>query len=62
MSESEFMDRIERASGWNNWMWIPWANDCHTDLENAFDQAGVSYPGARNDRMDFDDDLKATPP
>jgi hypothetical protein len=62
MSEGEFMDRIERAHGWNNWVWVPWANDCHSDLKNAFEQAGVPYPGAPNGRMDFDDNLKAVLP
>ena len=51
------MDRIEQAKGWNNWIWIPWVNDCHSDVENAFDQAGVPYPGAPNRRMDIDDDI-----
>ncbi|MBU1342365.1 MAG: hypothetical protein KKD66_12150 [Proteobacteria bacterium] len=58
MSESDFMDKIENADGWNNWIWIPYLNDCHSDLENAFDQAGVSYPGAPNGRIDFDDEIK----
>lgn len=58
MSEKEFMDRIEAAKGWNNWIWTPWVNDCHTDLKNAFKQIGVPYPGAPNGRMDFDDNIK----
>lgn len=58
LSEFEFMDRIENAKGWDNWVWIPWVNDCHTDLKNAFKQAGVSFPGAPNGRIDFDDIIK----
>ncbi|MFA5652742.1 MAG: hypothetical protein WDA72_01370 [Desulfomonilia bacterium] len=42
----------------NNWLWTPWANDCHSDLGNAFDQAGVPYPGAPNGRLDIDDDIR----
>ena len=59
MTESKFMDKIENAKGWNNWIWIPWINDCHSDLSNAFKQAGVSYPGAPNGRVDADDQLSA---
>ena len=57
MSEDDFMNRIESANGWNNWVWTPFVNDCHSDLENAFDQAGVAYPGAPNGRIDIDDDI-----
>ena len=57
MSESNFIKGITEAKGWNNWIWIPWLNDCHSDLENAFNQVGVSYPGAPNGRMDIDDDI-----
>ena len=57
MSESDFMSSIEAATGWNDWMWIPWVNDCHSDLQSAFEQAGVPYPGAPNGRIDIDDNL-----
>lgn len=57
MSESDFMRGIGTASGWNNWLWIPWVNDCHSDLENAFIETGVPYPGAPNGRIDIDDDI-----
>jgi hypothetical protein len=55
MSQEEFMQRIENADGWNNWVWCGFLNDCHSDLQNAFRQAGVPYPGAPNGRMDIDD-------
>jgi len=58
MSENDFMDRIDAANGWNNWLWFPWVNDCHSDLKNAFNQAGVQYPGAPNGRIDIDDNIR----
>jgi RHS repeat-associated protein len=58
MSENDFMDQIEAAKGWNNWVWTPYLNDCHSDLENAFEQAKVPYPGAPNGRIDIDDSLR----
>jgi RHS repeat-associated protein len=58
MSESDFMKNILEAEGWNNWIWTPWANDCHSDLENSFDQTGVPYPGAPNGRIDIDDNIR----
>ena len=58
MSENDFMDKIDAAKGWNNWVWTPWVNDCHSDLENAFNQAGVPYSGAPNGRMDIDDNIR----
>ncbi len=58
MSEHDFMKSIVGAEGWNNWIWTPWANDCHSDLENAFDQTGVSYPGAPNGRIDIDNNMR----
>ena len=57
MTAQEFMAGIKEASGWNNWVWLPWINDCHTDLENAFKQVGVEYPGAPGGRVDIDDDV-----
>jgi hypothetical protein len=45
MSEEEFMRRIGGADGWNNGVWCPFGNDCHSQLEDAFWQAGVRYPG-----------------
>ena len=58
ISEKDFMNKVRDAKGWNNWMWTPYANDCHSDLESAFNQTGVPYPGAPNGRVDFDDEIK----
>ena len=40
--------------GLNDGMWVPYFNDCHTDLDDAFANSGVLYPGAPNDRVDLD--------
>ncbi len=58
MSENDFMDNVDAANGWNNGVWTPWVNDCHSDLGNAFDQAGVPYPGAPNGRVNIDDNAR----
>lgn len=55
MSEAEFMRRIKEYKDWNRWLWLPWMNDCHNQLERAFEHAGVQYPGAPNGRVDIDD-------
>lgn len=57
MTESEFMDQLRNAPNWNNGLYFPFINDCHNDLERAFEHAGVDYPGAPNGRFDMDDDL-----
>lgn len=54
-SESEFMRKIESSPGWNSGAWCPWLDDCHSELADAFEYAGVPYPGAPNDRVDIDD-------
>jgi RHS repeat-associated protein len=58
MSESKFMNLIDSADNWNNGLYFPFVNDCHNDLERAFDHAGVEYPGAPNGRFDFDDNSR----
>ena len=55
MTELDFMNRINSANNWNNGLYTPFVNDCHNDLERAFDHAGVDYPGAPNGRFDIDD-------
>jgi RHS repeat-associated protein len=57
MTEVQFMDKFEKAPGWNNWMWIPWVNDCHTDAKGATEFAGGDYPGAPGGRVDIDDEI-----
>jgi hypothetical protein len=55
LSESEFIRKIESYHGWNSGAWWPWLDDCHSELADAFEYAGVLYPGAPNDRIDIDD-------
>jgi hypothetical protein len=52
------MSLIDSADNWNNGLYFPFVNDCHNDLERAFDHAGVEYPGAPNGRFDFDDNSR----
>lgn len=55
MSERDFMKKVINSPKFNKGTWIPWKNDCHSDLNAAFDEAGVRYPGAPNGRIDIDD-------
>ncbi|SFC76438.1 RHS repeat domain-containing protein [Pseudoalteromonas denitrificans] len=57
MTEEEFMDKINSADNWNNGLYFPFVNDCHNDLERAFDHVGIDYPGAPNERFDVDDNF-----
>jgi RHS repeat-associated protein len=52
MTEEEFIEQIREWPGWNKGLWYPIANDCHTQLEKAFDYVGVDYPGRPGDRID----------
>jgi hypothetical protein len=54
MSESRALNLIKSYDGWNTWLYFPFINDCHNDLERAFNDAGINYPGAPNGRLDFD--------
>ena len=58
MTERQFMDGINGADSWNNGLYFPFVNDCHNDLERAFDHVGVDYPGAPNGRFDVDDIIR----
>jgi hypothetical protein len=56
----DFMNKIQAYPGWNKGLWVPWFNDCHNDVEAAFEHVGVPYPGAPNGRLDIDDDAAST--
>lgn len=55
MTEQEFMAAIEGSPAWNNWLYFPVVNDCHADLERAFERTSVPYPGAPSGRWQIDD-------
>ncbi len=54
MTEGQFINSIRTNPSLNDGFWVPYVNDCHTDLNDAFNDAGVYYPGAPNDRVDLD--------
>lgn len=54
-TEQGFINHVRNDPSMNSGLWVPYINDCHTDLEDGFDSAGVFYPGAPNDRIDLDD-------
>jgi RHS repeat-associated protein len=58
-SEAAFIAAVRSYPGWDTGIWIPYANDCHTDLAKAFNHAKVPYPGAPNGRIDIDDSSRA---
>ena len=53
--EKEFMDNIKKYPDWNQGFWRPFFNDCHNQLERAFEYYGYYYPGVPNGRVDIDD-------
>jgi RHS repeat-associated protein len=55
MTESDFMNKVQTNPDINKGGWIPWVNDCHNSMENAFNEAGVKYPGAPGGRVDVDE-------
>lgn len=55
MTEDEFMDALEDSPSIDDKVWFPWANDCHSDLENAFTDLGVEFPGVPGGRLTIDD-------
>ena len=52
LSEADAIARIRTYPDWNKGIWFPIINDCHTQLEKAFNYAGVPYPGAPEGRVD----------
>jgi uncharacterized protein RhaS with RHS repeats len=40
LSEDEFMDLIESYPDWEEGLWFPWVNDCHSQLESACKMQG----------------------
>jgi hypothetical protein len=56
VTEKEFMRRI-LSYPWNAGFYLPWANDCHTQMQGAFDLAKVPYKGVPNARIDYDDNF-----
>ena len=56
--ESEVFNKMNDWPGWNKTPWNPTGahpGDCHAELEGAFIDAGVKYPGAPNGRLDWND-------
>ncbi|MBZ0165728.1 MAG: RHS repeat-associated core domain-containing protein, partial [Candidatus Omnitrophica bacterium] len=58
MSEVEAFEKLESWPGWNQGMWCPFLNDCHEQLEGAFEDAGLVYPKEDLDRFDWDEWLE----
>lgn len=44
MTEEEAIAKIASWPGWNHGIWVPWVNDCHNQLKEAFDYAGIPFP------------------
>ena len=55
MTEKDFMEKIFNYQGWNDGQYIPWKNDCHEQLEDAFEYAGVEYPEVPNERSNIEE-------
>lgn len=58
MTEEEAFRKLEEYPGWNEGGYFFYADDCHTQLKEAFAYAGLDYPGTPSDskgRIDWDD-------
>jgi len=57
LSEKEFMQKVIEYPGWNKGIYFPEIDDCHTQLQEAFEYAGASYPGWPTGRFDWDEQI-----
>lgn len=48
VNDAQFMNDIKPYM--DQGIWFPYLNDCHSDLENGFDQLGVPFPGVPGGR------------
>lgn len=53
-TEAQVINSIRNDPTLNDGLWVPYINDCHTDLDDSFSNLGITYPGAPNDRVDLD--------
>lgn len=60
MTEEEFMSKLEDYPDWNGGMWIPWYNDCQSDMEGAFKYADTPFPEG-NGRVNYDEIIRGLP-
>jgi RHS repeat-associated protein len=44
MTEKEAFDKLYNWSGWNKGEYLWWADDCQTQMQEAFAYAGLEYP------------------
>jgi len=45
MTEEEAIEKLQQYPGWNSPVYVPGWNDCHSQLKEAFDYAGIEFPG-----------------
>ena len=51
MTPAEGMRKIKSYPSWQSGIWAPAINDCHNQLERAFEYAKIPYPGAAQGRV-----------
>ena len=44
LTEAQFISSVRNNSSMNDGVWIPYVNDCHTDLKDSFTSLGITYP------------------
>ena len=54
MTERSAMERLERWTGWERGVYIPFFNDCQDQPKDAFEDNGIPYPGIPSGRLDVD--------
>ncbi|MFA9231192.1 MAG: RHS repeat-associated core domain-containing protein [Microgenomates group bacterium] len=60
MTDQAFIASLGASPNFNNLLYFPFINDCHNDLERAFEHNGYVYPGTPNGRFDTDDIFSET--
>ncbi len=60
MTDQAFIDSLAASPNFNNGLYFPFVNDCHNDLERAFEYNGYTYPGTPKGRFDSDNNFNDT--
>ena len=52
-SEKEVFNKLKSWKGWHKGIWFPWLNDCHGQLENAFEATNTPWPNLPGGRLNW---------
>ena len=58
MTREEFVDALPGTGKFNTGLYAPTVNDCHTQMQDAFEELGQEYPCSPEGRVDWDEQLE----